>query len=64
MPMQQGDVPITYAKIDKAKDLLNYDPKTPIEEGMKKITDMIDFVASNVLSVSEYGLYLKEYGGK
>ncbi len=36
MPMQPGDVPITYAAIDKAKKLLGYQPKVEIEEGLKK----------------------------
>ncbi|MFC1655701.1 NAD-dependent epimerase/dehydratase family protein [Patescibacteria group bacterium] len=35
-PMPQGDVPITYADITKAKELLNYSPETTIEEGMEK----------------------------
>ncbi len=36
MPMQQGDVNITYADISKAKGMLNYDPKTPFKEGIEK----------------------------
>jgi len=35
-PMPLGDVPITYADISKAKKLLNYNPKTSLEAGMKK----------------------------
>ncbi len=35
-PMQPGDVPITFADISKAKRLLNYDPKTKIEDGIPK----------------------------
>ena len=35
-PEQPGDVPITYASIDKARRLLGYDPKTKIEAGIKK----------------------------
>lgn len=34
MPMQPGDVPMTYADIDKAKRILNFEPKTNIEEGI------------------------------
>lgn len=34
--MQQGDVNITYADISKAKEMLNYDPKTPFKEGIEK----------------------------
>jgi len=34
--MQAGDVPVTYADILKAKKMLKYNPKTPIEEGIKK----------------------------
>ena len=29
-----GDVPITYANIDKAKKILGYNPKTPLKEGL------------------------------
>lgn len=36
MPMQQGDVNITYADISKAKEMLNYDLKTPFKEGIEK----------------------------
>lgn len=36
--MQAGDVPVTYADILKAKKMLKYNPKTPIEEGIKKFT--------------------------
>ena len=35
-PMPQGDVPVTYADITKAKELLNYSPETTIEEGMER----------------------------
>lgn len=38
-PEQPGDVPKTYADIDKAKRLLGYDPKTQISEGLKKFYD-------------------------
>lgn len=36
LPMQLGDVPTTYANISKAKKLIDYDPKTPIENGIEK----------------------------
>ncbi len=35
LPMQPGDVPQTYADISKAKRLLNYEPKTSFEEGIR-----------------------------
>jgi len=38
-PMQPGDVPQTFADISKSKRLLNYNPTTKIEEGIKKFTD-------------------------
>ena len=34
LPMQSGDVEITYANIDKAKKLLGYQPKYSFEEGI------------------------------
>lgn len=36
LPPEAGDVPITYADIKKAKKLLGYNPKYPIEEGIKE----------------------------
>lgn len=36
LPEQPGDVPITNADITKAKKLLNYQPQTSFEQGMKK----------------------------
>jgi UDP-glucuronate 4-epimerase len=34
-PMPKGDVPLTYADINKSKKMLGYHPKTDIFEGMK-----------------------------
>jgi UDP-glucuronate 4-epimerase len=36
LPMQPGDVPITWADISKAKALLGFDPHTPIDKGLEK----------------------------
>ena len=36
LPDQPGDVPMTFAAVDRAQSLLNYAPDTPIEEGLKK----------------------------
>lgn len=36
MPMQPGDVNITYADISKAKNLLGYEPKIEFEEGIRR----------------------------
>lgn len=36
LPSQPGDVPITYADISKSKDMLGYDPQTPIRDGIVK----------------------------
>jgi len=35
LPIQKGDVPVTYADISKAKELLGYNPSVKIEEGIK-----------------------------
>ena len=35
-PVQPGDVPITYANIDKARRMLGYAPSTPIQKGLEK----------------------------
>jgi nucleoside-diphosphate-sugar epimerase len=39
LPMQPGDVDITYADIEKAKKLLGYQPNTSIRDGLKKFMD-------------------------
>lgn len=36
---QPGDVPRTYADVSKANSLLDYSPKTPITEGIKKYVE-------------------------
>mgnify|MGYP001041863467 CR=1 FL=1 len=37
--MAQGDVKETYADIDPAREVLGYDPKTPISEGIPKFVE-------------------------
>lgn len=39
LPMQPGDVPITYADIDDLKMAVNFQPKTSIEVGIKRFVD-------------------------
>ena len=36
LPMQDGDVPETYASIDKLRVAVEYEPRTPITEGIPK----------------------------
>lgn len=36
MPEQPGDVPRTFADVDKARRLLGYEPSTPLAEGLRK----------------------------
>ncbi|HJL33543.1 MAG TPA: GDP-mannose 4,6-dehydratase, partial [Polyangiaceae bacterium LLY-WYZ-15_(1-7)] len=38
-PMLAADVAYTYASIDKARELLSYDPKVTVEEGVKSFFD-------------------------
>ncbi len=38
-PMQPGDVPITYADISKARELLGYNPSTKIADGIPKFVE-------------------------
>ena len=38
-PPQPGDVPITYANIDKARTRLGYNPKVKIEEGIPRFVE-------------------------
>ncbi|MGK2962708.1 MAG: NAD-dependent epimerase/dehydratase family protein [Gemmatimonadaceae bacterium] len=39
LPAQPGDVQRTFASIDKARDLLGYDPDTSMEEGIRQFID-------------------------
>jgi UDP-glucuronate 4-epimerase len=39
LPEQPGDVPLTYADISKARELLNYQPTTKIAEGIPKFVE-------------------------
>lgn len=36
IPMQPGDVPITYAKVDDLMKDVGFKPCTPLEEGLEK----------------------------
>jgi UDP-glucuronate 4-epimerase len=36
LPMQEGDVPATYASVEKLHAATGYEPTTPIEVGMPK----------------------------
>src|SRR5215218_8133777 len=38
-PTQPGDVPRTFADVTKARRLLGYDPRTPIEEGIRRFVE-------------------------
>ena len=38
-PLQPGDVPQTFADTRKARRLLGYDPRTPIEEGIRRFVE-------------------------
>ena len=38
-PEQPGDVPITYADVEKAGRMLGYAPKVPIREGVRRFVE-------------------------
>lgn len=48
-PDQPGDVPKTFADITKAKQLLNYNPHTPLKEGLHQFYDW--FVKNQTLLI-------------
>ena len=41
MPPQPGDVPQTWANVDKAHTLLGYEPSTPYSEGVRRFADWL-----------------------
>lgn len=51
LPVQPGDVPITYSDISKAKRELGYDPKVSIDEGIKKFVSW--FKENESLQISQ-----------
>jgi len=38
-PEQAGDVPQTWARVAKARDLLGYEPRTPFKEGIQRFAE-------------------------
>ena len=38
-PLQPGDVPLTWANIEKASSRLGYRPQTPLEIGLKRFVE-------------------------
>jgi len=38
-PEQPGDVPETWASVNKARDLLGYEPRTPFREGIRRFAE-------------------------
>jgi UDP-glucuronate 4-epimerase len=39
LPMQPGDVNRTFADVSKARRLLDYNPTTPVEEGIPRFIE-------------------------
>ncbi|MBM3274478.1 MAG: GDP-mannose 4,6-dehydratase [Candidatus Sericytochromatia bacterium] len=50
LPEQPGDVPVTFADISKARDLLGYSPKTMIEDGIGKFVEWFKAVSAPSLA--------------
>jgi UDP-glucuronate 4-epimerase len=42
LPMQPGDVPQTWADLEKATNLLSYSPRTGFTEGLRKFADWLE----------------------
>ncbi|MDG1481107.1 MAG: NAD-dependent epimerase/dehydratase family protein [Myxococcota bacterium] len=42
LPDQPGDVPMTFASVEKAKRLLDFEPSTPLLEGLKQFVAWLD----------------------
>ena len=36
LPLQPGDVLVTYADVSKAREMLGYDPSTTVEQGVER----------------------------
>jgi UDP-glucuronate 4-epimerase len=46
LPEQPGDVPLTFASVEKARALLGYEPKVPIEQGIARFVEWLARVRS------------------
>lgn len=44
LPDQPGDVPMTFASVDRARELLDFAPTTPILDGLRKFVAWLDAV--------------------
>jgi UDP-glucuronate 4-epimerase len=55
LPKQPGDVDMTYADISRAQELLGYEPRTSLEEGLQKTVEwyLNDYVSGGEHSVSD-----------
>jgi UDP-glucuronate 4-epimerase len=49
LPEQPGDVPQTWANIDKARTLLGYRPQTRLEDGLTRFAEWLDRSAKTYL---------------
>ncbi|MEJ5369150.1 MAG: GDP-mannose 4,6-dehydratase [Bryobacteraceae bacterium] len=45
-PLQPGDVPITYADISRARRLLGWQPRTPLEEGIRRMAEWLGLASA------------------
>ncbi len=52
---QQGDVPKTYANIDKAKRIIDYEPKIDVFQGLRRTYVWMQNIKQNKLSINGNG---------
>ncbi len=43
---QAGDVPLTFANIDRARELLGWEPRTPLDDGLARFASWLKAEAS------------------
>jgi UDP-glucuronate 4-epimerase len=55
LPAQAGDVPQTWASVDKARSLLSYEPRTPFTDGVKRFTEWFRRCSNADTSLGEGG---------
>ena len=54
LPMQKGDVLITYSNTEKAKKMLGYDPKTTLDEGIEKFVKWYKKLLQEIIQLINY----------
>jgi UDP-glucuronate 4-epimerase len=57
LPTQPGDVPLTWAEISKANQLLRYSPETSLRDGLRQFVTWFDSAKPAAVDLNEYASF-------